>query len=307
MMKNCYTVTVPATSANLGPGFDCLGVALTLHNSFTFWRGETETRFEISGIDAHKLPVNEQNLVYQSAMALFERVGQRPFPLHVRQSNQIPVGSGLGSSSSAVIAGLMGANCFLERPLSRDEILQIAIDIEGHPDNVAPAMHGGLILSVMHSEGVIIEPIPTPLLQAVIVLPDFHLLTEESRAALPTQLTRQDAIFNSSRLALLVRTLERGQFDKLRIAMQDQIHQPFRLPQIPGTETAMAAAYEAGALGVALSGAGPSLLALVAKNAAPVAEVMQAAFQEAGLSSRAWQLSLDTQGTTVVNPLENES
>ena len=224
--------------------------------------------------------------------------------MHIQQNNNIPVGSGLGSSSTAVIAGLMGANGLLGFPLSKAEVLDIAIEMEGHPDNVAPAMHGGLVLSLMHEAGTHIEQIEIKHIEAVIVLPDFKMLTEEARAILPTFVSRQDAIFNCSRIALLLRALQTNDYDKLKISMQDRLHQPYRLTLIPGAEDAVDAAYLAGAKGVALSGAGPSIIAFAPDNLSKIGNAMCQAFKSNGLDSRQWCLPMDISGTQA-EPISN--
>jgi homoserine kinase len=299
------TITIPATSANLGPGFDCLGLALTLYQTVTFTTcQEPGLRITASGEDADKIPTDESNLVWQSAQLVFARFGERPFGkeqpgLHIHQDNQIPVGSGLGSSSSAVLAGLFGANALLGSPLSRAQILQQATDLEGHPDNVAPAVHGGLILGVQEPDHLLVEAIAVPPLRVVVVLPNFHLLTSEARAALPRQVSLQDAIFNTGRLGLLIRALETADYDKIRVAMQDRLHQPYRIPLIPGLAAAFDAAYVAGAAGVALSGAGPSLIAFAPAGHEAIGAAITAVFAQHNLPSRTWILSVDTQGSRV--------
>ncbi len=294
------TITIPATSANLGPGFDCLGLALSLYQTVTFTtQAEPGLVITACGEDAAKIPTDESNLVWQSAELMFARFGQRPSGLRLHQDNQIPIGSGLGSSSSAVLAGLFGANALLGNPLSRAEILQQATDLEGHPDNVAPAVYGGLILGVQETGGLLVEAIATPPLRVVVVLPDFHLLTAEARAALPRQVSLQDAIFNTSRLGLLIRALETADYDKIQVAMQDRLHQPYRLPLVPGLAAAYEAAYAAGAAGVALSGAGPSLIAFAPAGHEAIGEAMTAVFASHNLASRTWILSVDTQGSRV--------
>ena len=294
------TVSVPATTANLGPGFDCLGLALTLYQRVTM-TALAVPALEISarGEDAEKIPTDASNLVLQSAELVFTRLGRRPPGLRIEQENEIPIGSGLGSSSSAVLAGMFGANALLGTPLTQAEILQMATDLEGHPDNVAPAVHGGLILGVQGPEGLIVEPITVPPLQVVVVLPAVMLLTSEARAALPREVPLQDAIFNSSRVALLVRALAAGQLDKLAVAMDDRLHQPYRLPLIPGLAEAFAAARAAGAAGVAISGAGPSIIAFAAQGHQAIGEAAAAAFAAQGLPSRMWLLKVDTRGTCV--------
>ncbi|MCB8987340.1 MAG: homoserine kinase [Ardenticatenaceae bacterium] len=294
------TITIPATSANLGPGFDCLGLALSLYQSVTFTvRSDPGLVITACGEDAPKIPTDESNLIWQSAELIFERYGQRPLGLHIHQDNQIPIGSGLGSSSSAVLAGLFGANALLGNPLSRAEILQQATDLEGHPDNVAPAVYGGLILGVQEAGGLLVESIATPPLRVVVVLPDFHLPTAEARAALPQQVSLRDAIFNTSRLGLLIRALETADYDKIRAAMQDRLHQPYRLPLVPGLAAAYEAAYAAGAAGVALSGAGPSLIAFAPSGHEAIGAAVTAVFARHQLASRSWILSVDTRGSQV--------
>ncbi len=293
-------ISVPATSANLGPGFDCLGLALNLYNHFTFTAvSEPTLQITASGTDAHKVAADETNLVYQCAQVVFEKAGKRPSGLIIEQKNNIPVGSGLGSSSTAVLAGMLGANELLERPFTQAQILQFATDKEGHPDNVAPALCGGLILGVMHEHGLHIEQFTIPPMQVVVVLPDFHLLTSEARAALPRQLTMQDAIFNASRTPLVIHALQTAAYDKLAIAMQDRLHQPYRIPLIPGMSEAFAAAKAAGASAVALSGAGPSLIAFAADGHDEIAGAITAVFTKAGLPSRTWVLDIATTGSQI--------
>ncbi|MFO7679570.1 MAG: homoserine kinase [Chloroflexota bacterium] len=303
------TVTIPATSANLGPGFDCLGLALSLYHTVTFTTQTTPgMTIEVSGEDAHKVFTDERNLVWQCAQFLFERFNRTPPGLHIRQENEIPVGSGLGSSSTAVLAGLFGANALMGEPLSRAEVLQTATDLEGHPDNVAPAVYGGLILGVQETDGLLVEPIAMPLIKVVVVLPDFHLLTSEARAALPQQHSLKDAIFNTSHIALLIRALQTANYDLLGAAMQDRLHQPYRIPLIPGMANAFTAAKEAGAAAVALSGAGPSLIAFAPAQHEQIGRAAAAVFAEHGLGSRRWILSVDSQGTAVtVQQAPNQS
>lgn len=295
-MPHSVTVTVPATTANLGPGFDCLGLALTLYNQVTFTDAAATFAIHISGEGAGWLPTDESNLVWQAAQRLFEVVGKWPSGTHIEMENGIPAGSGLGSSAAAVVAGLVAANTLVGGGLSRHELLELATEIEGHPDNVAPALFGGLTLINQTESGLHLECISVPTLTAVIVLPDFTLPTAQARAALPSQITRQDAIFNIGRMGLLVRALQTGEHDKLRLAMQDRLHQPYRLPLVPGLVEAFAAAYSSGASGVALSGAGPSLIAFAPQGHTQIASACQHAFSQAGLTSRAWVLAVETAG-----------
>jgi homoserine kinase len=294
------TVSVPATSANLGPGFDCLGLALDLRHKVTFTpQNKAGLRISAAGEDSYKIPLTEDNLVYQAAEMIFQRLNWRPPGLHFHQENQIPIGSGLGSSSSAVLAGMFGANALAGSPLERPEILQMATNFEGHPDNVAPAVHGGLILGVKGPAGLIIERIPIPSLSVVIVLPDYQLLTADARAALPAEIPLQDAIFNASRVGYLIRALEATNYEKLSVAMQDMLHQPYRVGLIPGMKDAFQAALDAGAAGVALSGAGPGLIAFAPRRHKEISKAAVNAFHHAGCSCRTWKLDIDTVGVII--------
>lgn len=294
------TVTIPATTANLGPGFDCLGMALGLYNDVTFTAvPDGPTRITVAGVDVNKVPTDEKNLVLTSAHITFARLGVDPIPMHIHQHNNVPVSSGLGSSSTAVLAGMFGANALVDGRLTPAEMLQMATQLEGHPDNVAPAVHGGLILGLQTAQGLHVECIPTPPLTVVVVLPNFALLTAEARAALPAHISLTDAIFNSGRVGLLVRALADGDYERMAIAMQDRLHQPYRLPLIPGAAAALTAAQAAGARAVALSGAGPSVIAFAPDRHEAIRDAMTAAFAAAGLDSRAWILPVSTQGIQV--------
>lgn len=295
-------VVVPATSANLGPGFDCLGMALGLYNEFVFATADplTPLTIEVEGEAAELVPRDASNLVIQAAERLALALGRPLPPLWVRQTNYVPAASGLGSSSTAVVAGLLGANALLEGGLSKAEILELATEMEGHPDNVAPALFGGLVLVPMGSRPLHIEQIPIKPLDVVIVLPDFELLTSTARAALPTHISRADAIFNLARTPLVIRALELGDYVKLGVAMQDKIHQPYRIPLVPGMARAFTAVCEAGASAVAISGAGPSIIAFAPQGHHAIGAAAQAAFGRAGLASRVWVLPLDVGGSLVV-------
>lgn len=314
-VQTSITVSVPATSANLGPGYDCLGVALDLRNHVRFSRqgaiitvapGATpdtsiQTTVRLEGIDCEKLPSDESNLIVSSAEVLFRQTGRWPEGMTVELTSAIPVGSGLGSSSSAIVAGLFGANALIGAGLDDSALLEIAVSLEGHPDNVAPAILGGLVLGIMSPDGeggvtLLTRRLPVPSLEAVVVLPTFELPTSEARAILPNEISRADAIHNASRLGLLLLALTRPELDLLPEAMDDRLHQPYRLPLIPGAEAALRAAYDAGAAGVALSGAGPSLIALAPGDSDAVAAAMSRAFEDAGLPSRSWSVAISETG-----------
>ena len=298
------TVTVPATTANLGPGFDCLGLALNLHNTVTFRPVEQGLKISVAGEGAEAIPTDESNLVYRAAQQLFQVVGRKPAGLIIEQNNCVPASSGLGSSASAVVAGLAGANALINAGFSQSALLDMAAEMEGHADNVAPAFLGGLVLcNSLNQPGepgqFHTEQIPTPVYHVVLVLPDVALLTRDARALLPNQVSRADAIFNISRMGLLIRALMAGDFAKLALAMQDRLHQPYRMPLIPGFQAAVRAAQSHGAVATALSGAGPSLIAFSQDNHRPIADDVQAAFAAAGISSRSWILTSDNNGCRV--------
>lgn len=296
------TITIPATSANLGPGFDCLGLALALYNHITFTAVNDTDRDTITvrGVDAHKVAADETNLAYRCAQIIFEKAGSKPGGLHMQQYNNIPVGSGLGSSSTAVLGGMLAANEMVGRPFTSEQLLQFAAEREGHADNVAPALYGGLSLAVAHENGLHVERFDMPGLKVVVILPNFHLLTSEARAVLPARVSRQDALFNVARTPLLIRALQTADYNKLAIAMQDKLHQPYRIPLIPGMAEALLAAQAAGAKAVALSGAGPSLIAFAPDGHAQIVERVTAVFAEASLSCRAWLLGVDNTGCRIM-------
>lgn len=221
-------VSVPATSANVGSGFDALGLAVTLYNTVTFEDSEV---LEISASDGTRIPRGESNLVYRSAKGLFEKVGKQIPPLKITQTNPIPMARGLGSSSACIIAGLLGANRMLGDVLNTQELLTLATAIEGHPDNVAPALLGGLTSSVFEDGKVysVKRNVDESLCFAAIV-PDYKLLTEAARAALPKEVSHKDAVYNLSRAALVPAAFCEGRHDLLAIATEDKLHQQYRMP-----------------------------------------------------------------------------
>jgi homoserine kinase len=232
---------------------------------------------------------------------------ERPKGLRIRCANRIPLRSGLGSSAAAVVAGLMGANALMgENLLSRQQIVRLAAEIEGHPDNVAAAIQGGLTISATDGEEIMVEKAAIADWDVVVVLPEIKLETREARAALPKEVPLQDAVFNIGRTALVVEALRSGNRDALRQAMEDRLHQPYRLRLIPGAAEAIAAAREAGAA-AALSGAGPAVIAFPSTalrasaqgGAEKAAEAMEAAFREAGVATRRFLLKAAKSGAEV--------
>lgn len=301
------SVTVPATTANLGPGFDCLGAALSLHNGFSFaLTPDQPCRITATGLAAERVATDDQNLAYQAFLYFYQQLNQIPPSVHLEIQLKVPLARGLGSSATAIVGGLMGANALAGSPLSRAQIMVLAIELEGHPDNVVPALLGGCQLAVERpNAGWTICDIPWhPNLVAVVAVPDFELSTAEARLALPATYPRQDAVFNAAHLGLLLRGLQAGEADWLRTALQDRIHQPYRQSLIVGYEAVRAAATAAGAYGLVISGAGPSLLALCdLTEAEAVQRALKSAWQSAGVSAEAHILPLAMQGTEVVEDM----
>lgn len=274
IMPRRVTVKVPATSANLGPGFDSIGIALDLHNTVSI-EASDEFGVTLSGEGEDVLSQGQDNLVYQGVLAIYEKLGERVPPLKLSCINWVPLARGLGSSSAALVAGLVAGNELLDHPLSTHAILQIATKIEGHPDNVTPALFGGLQVAVMNDG--IVEHISVPLaadLGIVVFVPHFPMMTDQARDILPARVSRADAIFNISRASLLIAAMATGSIGQLRVAMQDVLHQPYRRKLFPAMEEIIDAAISAGAAGAALSGSGSSILAFALGCEERVAEAM---------------------------------
>ena len=255
------TVTVPATSANVGAGFDSLGLAVSMYNVFTF---EEADRIQITSVDGTHIPTGSNNLVYRSARVVYDQLGIPMKGLRITQKNTIPMARGLGSSSACIVAGILGANALLGNKLTRRQMLTLATSIEGHPDNVAPAMLGGFVTSVI-DEGQIYsvkKEIDTELAFAAFV-PDFRLLTSKARAALPAMVSHKDAVYNLSRAALATAAFCDGNYALLDVATKDVLNQQYRLPLIEGGEAVFALADGLGALATFISGAGPTILSVV--------------------------------------------
>lgn len=277
-------IRVPATSANLGPGFDCLGLALDVWNEVSFEPAD-EISFLVTGEGAEKLDHHSQNLLTKSFAHVYEVCGKQFTGIIIQSSNHIPLSSGLGSSAAAIIAGLFGANELLNKPLDTSELLKLAAKIEGHPDNVAPALLGGLVVSVTADDEIITRRYEMPELSIVIVKPVVDWPTHVARSVLPKSVVRADAIFNIGRTALVIDALRTGDLDLLAKVMDDRLHQPYRLGHIRGGMDAYQAARKLGA--AALSGAGPSVIAFVSPDKTEKARAaMLEAFKSAGVEAQ---------------------
>ena len=260
-MPKRVAVKVPATTANLGPGFDCLGMALDLWNDILVETGKDV--ITIYGEGADTLSRGKNNLVYKAVSAPFQEAGISMPELSISCRNTIPLSRGLGSSSAAIAGGLLAGNELAGRPLSQECLLELGSSLEGHPDNVTPALLGGCQIVVREGERLIATPVPLPEeLKVVLFIPDVPMPTDKARAVLAPNVSREDAVYNVGRVALLVNALTTGNLELLRVATQDRLHQPARQAIFPAMKNIFRAALEAGALGVFLSGAGSTVLAL---------------------------------------------
>ncbi len=298
-MPTAFTLKVPATTANLGSGFDCLGLALAWYNTLT---AEPAPALELSigGEGEASLPRDARNLVVRAMQRACEAM-RKPLPnVRLDMQNQIPLARGLGSSAAAVIGGLMAANFFYEGPLSHDDLLRLATQMEGHPDNVAPALLGGLcVVSMDRRKPIAVKIDWPPMLRCIVFVPDTKLSTAKARAVLPKSVPRDDAVFNTGRAALWVAAITQQRFDLLALATQDRLHQPYRAKLIAGFDEMISAAMQAGARGAFLSGAGSSIAALADDAYEKIAEAMQRAADEAGQSGRVLKLGADQQGAKI--------
>ncbi|MBP2666192.1 MAG: thrB 2 [Firmicutes bacterium] len=300
----CAKVRIPATTANCGPGFDTLGIACTLYNEVSLELNGPGNAVQIvvTGDGADTLPVNEKNLVLRSVRTVLDRANHPATNLRLTLHNNIPLSRGLGSSSAAIVGGLVAANSVVGNLFSRQELLSMATKLEGHPDNVAPALLGGFAVSVMQGERVTSLSLPVPAaLKLVVCIPAFRLSTNKARQAIPDIVPHRDAVFNVSRTALLVGAMASGRLEYLSEALDDKLHQPYRAALIPGMAAVFAAGKAAGALGVAMSGAGPSLMAYTIENADAVGNAMVHAFQVHDVQSRYLCLGVDYDGACIVD------
>ncbi|HTG13209.1 MAG TPA: homoserine kinase [Candidatus Eisenbacteria bacterium] len=289
---------MPATSANLGPGFDALGLALGLHNEVILEEAD-RISVGVEGEGAGRLDDDAKNVVARGVALGFEVAG-RPFRgARLRCVNRIPLSRGLGSSAAAWVGGLVAANAVLGEPLDRDALVTAAARAEGHPDNVAAAVLGGLTVSCADGARVTAVSLPVPReIVWVVLVPETESSTREARAVLPDSVPRADAVFNVQRVSLLLAGLGGGRPDLLDLAMQDRLHQPYRQRLFPWMEAVADAGRRAGALGCVLSGAGPSMLAAVRGRGDDVGRAMERALREAGIEGRALSLPVDAAGAT---------
>ncbi len=303
MTMRRLTITVPATAGNVGPGFDVAGLALTLCNELHVKTSGGGLVVDVTGEGADKLPRDERNLIVQAMQRVFDEAGVTRPGLHLRMRNRIPLSRGMGSSAAAHVAGVVAANELLpkSKKLDTDRLLALATELEGHPDNVAPALFGGVVLSSLEADGSVtfakLALARPP--QLVALIPEVELATKRARAVLPKRVPLHDAVFNVGKMALFVAAMTNGRDDLLRAALHDRLHQPYRAQLMPWLPACLEAAVTAGALGAVLSGAGTTILALTRRNAKSVGDAMLRELRKHKVEGIVKQLRISDAGVLV--------
>lgn len=298
-------VRVPASTANLGPGFDSLGLALGLYTWIEMRRAGEATAFHLYGeeLTGKGIPCDKTNLIYTVAQTVFAKAGVHVPELQISMYSDIPLTRGLGSSASAIVGALAAANALIGSPLSADELFQMASAIEKHPDNVGASLFGGLVVAFWDgSRAEYIKVEPDPRLEALVAIPRFQLSTEKARKVLPKELPMADAVFNVGHSNLLVAAMCTGRLEMIRRAMKDALHQPYRSALVPGMAEILEEAADHGALGIALSGAGPTMIALADKSSGRKEELeayLRSAFGKAGIEVDTLWLKPDLDGPRI--------
>lgn len=277
-------VKVPATTANIGPGFDCLGMAINVYNTIEVEECDEGLYIEVRGQGYHEVPCDHTNLVYSAMQKVFDEVCYHPKGIRMVLTNDIPVARGLGSSAACIVGGMVAANALSGFKLSLHELMKLAVQVDGHPDNVVPAMVGGMTAACWEGEEVLYVKMDPPLgIRLAVMIPDFELNTSKARQVLPDVIPLRDVVFNISRTAILVASLLTGKLDMLSVATQDRLHQPYRKALIPHWDDIFFYAGKWGAKGVFLSGAGPTVIAILDEGNVSFIDRMKeavSAFQE---------------------------
>ena len=291
-------VRVPATSANMGPGFDSLGVAVERYNVYEF--KEIESGLSFKGIPDEFC--NKENIIYKAMMKCFNKGNYKVKGLEINTITQdVPISRGLGSSSACIVGGLVGANAIMGNKFSKDEILQMAVEIEGHPDNVAPAVLGGMVVAIMDNGNVYYEKVDVKdVVKFVPIIPDFRLSTSEARSVLPKEISMKDGVFNVSRSSLMVAAMTSGNTKLLKYACQDKFHQNYRSKLIKGFDIVNKEAYDLGAVASYLSGAGPTIMAIINKETQDFRAKMKEFLDNNSLKWDVYELSIDKMGATII-------
>ena len=300
-------VQVPSSTTNLGPGFDALGVALNLYNRVELDELPWGLSIHIEGEGVDVIPCDETNISVEAVKRVYKKAGRTLPGLWMKQRNHIPLARGLGSSSAALVGGLFGANLLLGNPLSMDELVQLGVEMEGHPDNVVPALVGGFCISaITEDDNTFYTRAPVvDRYRWVIVVPDFEVSTKEARKKLPKHISLADGIYNVQRVGMLMAAFAYGQNEKFRESMQDKFHQPYRKELMGPLDEVFTSAYEAGAMGACISGAGPCVLAICDENAEKVGLAMRKVYRAHGIGTKMHVLRIASRGAHAVDELGN--
>ncbi len=304
------TAQIPATIANLGCGFDCLGLALPIYNIITIEEVLPGSGIEINIIDEHNqdnvenIPRDKNNIVYKAIELLYNYIGQSPNELKISIKTGIPVARGLGSSASVIVGGLIAANELLGHPADEAVLLSIATEIEGHPDNIAPAILGGVVLSDWEEDGsVVSKKLPWPEDWLVtICIPDYELSTGISRSVLPKEVPMKDAVYNLRHSAMFIQAVHTRDEELLKLSLKDRLHQPYRTKLVPGMNQIMEnLKHTEGVLGCVLAGAGPSIAVIQdGKNTDTIKEIVSSAWNNINVNAQIYTLPVTDEGAKII-------
>lgn len=309
------SVKVPATTANLGSGFDCLGMALPVYNTITIEETVLPgTGIEINVINDNEaadellmehIPMDENSIIYKAVELLYNSIGQTPSELKITVQSQIPIARGLGSSASVIVGGLLAANELLGRPADEVALLSIATEVEGHPDNVTPAIVGGLVLSSQEEDGSILyRKLNWPEEWNITVcVPDYELSTEISRSVLPKEVPMEDAVFNAKRLGMFIQAVNTKDAELMKLALQDKLHQPYRMKLVPGLDKIIEnLKHEENVLGCVLSGAGPSIIVISQKNNLDkIKSIIKDTWEDMNVKVNIMTLPVENEGAQIIS------
>ena len=309
------SVKVPASTSNLGPGFDCIGMALPIYNTITI----EETVLPGTGIEINvindsesaddmlteHMPMDENSIIYKAVELLYNSIGQTPSELKITVQSQIPIARGLGSSASVIVGGLLAANELLGKPADEVALLSIAAEVEGHPDNVTPSIVGGLVLTSLEDDGsVVYRKLDWPEeWQITVCIPDYELSTEISRSVLPKEVPMHDAVFNAKRLAMFIQAVNTKDANLMKMALHDRLHQPYRMKLVPGLDKIMEnLKHEENVLGCVLSGAGPAIVVISQKNNLDrIKSIIKDTWEDMNVKVNIMTLPVVTQGAQIIN------
>ncbi|MFN8671465.1 MAG: homoserine kinase [Candidatus Sericytochromatia bacterium] len=290
-------IKIPATTANLGSGFDILGIALNLYNYFEFKESDRNNLIIKNNTNRDILLDSEDNLIHFSIKKIFDEFGKKAPPLEISMEINIPFSRGLGSSSSAICGGLYIANKLLNNHFSKNDLVKFATDIEGHPDNVAPCLLGGIVLSSYYDKKVLAKQIElNSKLKFIVAIPNFELSTKKARSVLPKRVNFQDSLFNLSRVSFLIQGFCNNDLESIAYGLNDKLHEPYRAKLIKGFNEVKKSAIDSGAIGAVLSGAGPCILAIANNNYDKIANIMKETWANFQVDSVIKILEIDYKG-----------